>query len=76
MSVLALDESGTHGTASFQVIAGVAVHELDVRPLERSVDGVLALYRDPLARTCTNTTCTRRTFGGNGCPFPPCTSRR
>jgi hypothetical protein len=46
--VLALDESGTHGTASCLVIAGLALHELDVRPLEQQLDQVLAKYLDPL----------------------------
>ena len=50
MYVLALDESGTHGTASCLVIAGLAVHELDVRPLEQSLDSVLAHHLEPLGK--------------------------
>lgn len=48
--MLALDESGTHGTASCLVIAGIAVHELDVRPLELSLEDVLARQLDPLGK--------------------------
>lgn len=48
MYLLALDESGTHGTASCLVIAGLAVHELDARPLADVLEAVLAKHLSPL----------------------------
>jgi len=47
--LLALDESGTHGTARVLVIAGLAVHEHDVRPMHAALDAVLAKHLGPLA---------------------------
>lgn len=46
--LLALDESGTHGTASCLVIAGLAIHELDARPLADVLEAVLAKHLSPL----------------------------
>lgn len=46
--VLALDESGTHGTAPALVIAGVALHEQDLRPMEAALDAVVARHVAPL----------------------------
>ena len=46
--LLALDESGTHGTAPALIIAGLAVHEHDIRPLNVSLDAVLDRHLKPL----------------------------
>lgn len=48
MYLLALDESGTHGLASCTLVAGIAVHELDVQPLERDLGAVLTKHLQPL----------------------------
>jgi hypothetical protein len=44
MYVLALDESGTHWGAEVLIIAGIAAHEADVRPLERALHAVLTKH--------------------------------
>jgi len=46
--LLAIDESGTHGTAAALIIAGVAVHEHDIRPLHAALDAVLDTHLRPL----------------------------
>ncbi|WP_236833749.1 DUF3800 domain-containing protein [Blastococcus sp. KM273129] len=48
MYVLALDESGTHTGAPVLLLAGLAVHEADVRRLEHALHGVLARHLTPL----------------------------
>lgn len=46
--VLALDESGTHYDAPVLLIAGLAVHEADVRAVERALHAVLVRHLGPL----------------------------
>ncbi|UOY03688.1 DUF3800 domain-containing protein [Blastococcus sp. PRF04-17] len=48
MYLLALDESGTHNEAPVLLLAGLAVHEADVRPLERALHAVVAKHLVPL----------------------------
>lgn len=48
MYLLALDESGTHNDAPVLLLAGLAVHEADVRRLERALHGVVAHHLAPL----------------------------
>lgn len=50
MYVLALDESGTHNEAPVLLLAGLAVHEADVRLLEQALRGVLIRHLQPLGR--------------------------
>ncbi len=46
--LLALDESGTHGTAPVLVVAGLAAHELDIRRLHASLDAVMVKHLSPV----------------------------
>lgn len=51
MYVLAVDESGTHNTANVLLLAGLAVHEADIRNLETTLRGVLVQHLSPLGLT-------------------------
>lgn len=48
MYALALDESGTHTPSPVCVIAGLAVHEADIRRLETELHALVAKSVDPL----------------------------
>lgn len=48
MYLLALDESGTHGSAPVMIVGGIAVHETDVRNLESTLEVVIDSYLKPL----------------------------
>lgn len=48
MYLLALDESGTHNGSPVVLIGGLAVHEADVRRLERDLHDVLTTHLVPL----------------------------
>lgn len=48
MYSLVLDESGTHAGAPVLLVAGIAIHESDVRQLEDAIHDVLARHLTPL----------------------------
>lgn len=50
MYSLVLDESGTHAGAPVLLVAGVAVHETDVRQLEADIHAVLDHHLTPLGQ--------------------------
>lgn len=48
MYLLALDESGTHGSSPCLIVGGVAIHENDVWYLQRQLEEVLLKHLTPL----------------------------